>query len=223
MIDHNAYRRALLAEPRNDGAELREHREACAECSDYRERLLRFESRLQRALTLDMSETKPTRRPNWLALAASVLVALVVAGAAWLASPRAALAAALVEHVMGEPQSWSAQAPVADQKLAGVLRDAHLHLSAAAGTVSYASSCEFRGHVVPHLVVQSASGPATVMVLVNEHPSKQVQFDEKGYRGVIMPIAGHGGIALLMRSSDAQVHDVEAVVTQVRRALVWEP
>jgi hypothetical protein len=156
-------------------------------------------------------------------LAASVLLALVVAGAVWLAAPRAGLAAAVIEHVVDEPQSWTSRAPVADGALAGVLHDARMHLRNGAGPVSYASSCEFRSHVVPHLVVQSSSGPVTVMVLVHEPVIAQVQFDERGYRGVIVPIAGHGSIALLMRSSDAQMRDVEEVAARVRQAIVWEP
>jgi len=147
---------------------------------------------------------------------------LVVAGAVWLAAPRAGLAAAVIEHVVDEPQSWSSQAPVADAALAGVLHDARMHLRAGAGEVSYASSCEFRGHVVPHLVVQSASGPVTVIVLVHEPTAAQVEFDERGYRGLIVPIAGHGSIALLMRSSDANMQDVEDVAARVRRAIVWD-
>jgi Protein of unknown function (DUF3379) len=229
MMDHQAYRRALLADPRSDSAEradsagLREHGEACAECRAYRERLLRFESRLERALQLDMREPARGSGPKRFALAASALLALVVAGAVWLAVPRATLAAAVVAHVMDEPQSWTSQAQVADPRLALVLREAHMRLRADAGAVSYASSCEFRGHVVPHLVVQSAAGPATVMVLVHENAAKQVQFAESGYRGVIVPVAGHGSIALLMRSSDAQMNDVEEVAARVSQAIVWEP
>ena len=40
--------------------------------------------------------------------------------------------------------------------------------AAGAGLVSYANSCVFRGHHVPHLVVQTEAGPVTVMVLVHE-------------------------------------------------------
>jgi hypothetical protein len=222
MIDHQAYRRALLADPHSDGAELREHREACAECRAYRERLLNFESRLERALKLDMRESKANTRPRRFALAAGVLLALCVAGAIWLAVPRESLAAAVVAHVVDEPLSWNTRAPVADPDLAAVLADAHMHLSAGAGEVSYASSCAFRGHVVPHLVVQSPAGPVTVMVLVHENASHQVQFNEHGYRGVIVPIAGHGSIALLMRDADGQMQDVEGVAARVRKAIVWE-
>ena len=223
MIDHEAYRRALLSDPRNDSPELHEHREACAECSAYRERLLKFESRLERALKVEMHEPAARLRPARFALAASAVLALCVAGAVWLAVPRKSLAAAVVAHVVDEPQSWSSHAPVADPKLAAVLADAHMHLSPGAGEVSYASSCEFRGHVVPHLVVQSSAGPATVMVLVHEAAARRIQFDEHGYRGVIVPVPGHGSIALLMRDSDGQMQDVEAIAARVRQAIVWEP
>ena len=223
MIDHQTYRRALLAAPQNDDAELREHLEACFECRAYRARLLKFESRLERALHLEIREPVARLRRNQFALAASVVLALFVAGAVWLAVPRQSLAAAVVAHVADEPQSWNTRAAVPDPKLAAVLADAHMHLSPAAGQVSYASSCEFRGHVVPHLVVQSPSGPATVMVLVHESAASQVQFDEHGYHGVIVPVPGHGSIALLMRDSDSRMQDVEAIASQVRQAIVWQP
>jgi hypothetical protein len=182
--------------------------------------LLRFESRLERALKLNFAAPAARLRPGRLALAASVLLALL-AGAVWLAAPRASLAAAVVAHVVHEPQSWVPQTPVADPKLAAVLRDAHMHLNGEAGAVSYAASCEFRGHIVPHLVVQTAEGPVTVMVLVHETAAQEVQFDEHGYRGIIVPVAGHGSIALLMRSSDARMNDVEEVAARVREAIAW--
>ena len=50
-----------------------------------------------------------------------------------------------------------------------------------------------------------------------------VQFDEHGYRGVIEPVQGHGSIALLMRSSDARMNEVEDVAARVREAIVWSP
>ena len=74
MMDHDAYRRALLADPRSDDPELGRHRDACPECSAYSESLLRFESRLERALKLDVPEPAVRLRPRRLALAASVLL-----------------------------------------------------------------------------------------------------------------------------------------------------
>jgi Protein of unknown function (DUF3379) len=94
-------------------------------------------------------------------------------------------------------------------------------LAAAAGVVSYASSCAFRGHHVPHLVIQTESGPVTVMVLVHEPVPKSVRFDEQGYRGVIVPVAGHGSLAVLTRGPAAEIKTVENIAARVLDSIVW--
>jgi hypothetical protein len=221
MMDHDAYRRALLSDPRSDDAGMRQHRDACAQCAAYTLRLLQFESRLQRALQLQMRAPTARSAARRFALAASVMFALLVAGAVWLAVPRASLAAAVVAHMADEPDAWSTRAPVPESRLEAVLNNANMRLKTGAGVVSYANVCEFRGHVVPHLVVQSAQGPVTVLVLVHESVDKQVQFDEHGYRGVIVPVPGHGSLALLMRGPDSKIDDVEGIAARVRNAIVW--
>jgi hypothetical protein len=219
MMDHDTYRRALLSDPRSEDAGMRQHRDTCAQCAAYTMRLLQFETRLERALQLQIDA--PARlSPRRFALAASVLLALLIAGALWLAVPRNSLAAAVVGHMAGEPNAWNTRTAVPDPELDSVLNNANMRLRASAGVVSYANGCEFRGHVVPHLVVQTAQGPVTVMVLVHEQVGKQVQFDEHGYRGVIVPVPGHGSLALLMRAPDASV-DVDGIAAQVRNAIVW--
>ncbi len=52
MIDCAQYRRLILANPHDPNPELRTHLESCRECPEYTERLLRFESRLARALNV---------------------------------------------------------------------------------------------------------------------------------------------------------------------------
>ena len=198
MIDCTEYRRSMLADPRDPDPRLAEHRAACHDCNLYTERLLNFESRLERALHVAVPPERalPLRaaaprpvpraqayRRGRLAMAASVLLALVVAGALWLAAPGPSLAADVAAHMQGEPGAWRTTDPVPSSELQDVLRDSRLQLTAGAGVVSYASSCAFRGHHVPHLVVQTGSGPVTVMVLVHESVAKPVQFDEQGYRG----------------------------------------
>jgi hypothetical protein len=102
-----------------------------------------------------------------------------------------------------------------------VLRDSHLRLAGGAGLVSYASSCAFRGHQVPHLVIQTESGPVTVMVLVHEREPKPVQFDEQGYRGVIVPVAGHGSLAVLTRDPNTDPKTIEHIAARVLDSIVW--
>ena len=155
-------------------------------------------------------------------MAASVLLALVVAGGLWLSAPGPSLAADVVTHMAGEPQAWKrTDVPVPTPELLDVLRNSRLRLGSGAGVVSYAASCEFRGHRVPHLVVQTESGPVTVMVLVHEHVPKTVQFDEQGYRGVIVPVPGHGSLAVLTRGPATDLNTVEHIAARVLDSIVW--
>jgi hypothetical protein len=152
------------------------------------------------------------------------LLALVVAAGVWLTLPQRSLAAAVVAHMAGEPDAWQlTDVPVPDADLNEVLKDSRLRLKPAAGVVSYASSCSFRGHKVPHLVVQTQSGPVTVMVLVHEAVRNPKQFDEQGYRGTIVPVPGHGSIAVLMRDAGSRSGDVERIAARVSDSIVWTP
>lgn len=235
MMDHNGYRTAIMADPNDPDPQLRAHRESCQECTLYTEQLKRFEARLERALRVDLptgaavlpltrKAAAPVRAWRRMAIAASVLLGLVVAGGVWLALPQPTLAADVVAHMAGEPDAWRrTDVAVSDPKLDAVLQDSKLSLRSTTGIVSYASSCFFRGHHVPHLVVQTPSGPVTVMVLVHEPVAKPVNFDEHGYRGTIVPVPGHGSIAVLMRDSGAGGIDVKRIAAQVNESIVWWP
>jgi Protein of unknown function (DUF3379) len=235
MTDHDRYRSAIMSDPHDQDPDLRAHRDSCAECRAFTEQLLRFEARLERALLVEIpvkAAVLPFARQigaarnsrRWLALAASVALALVIAGGIWLTLPQSSLAADVVAHMAGEPDAWRrTDVPVANSELNTVLRDSKLRLKQDAGIVSYASSCEFRGHKVPHLVVQTQSGPVTVMVLVHEPVRNPERFDEQGYRGTIVPVPGHGSLAVLMRDSETGKADVERIAARVDAAIVWTP
>jgi len=230
MMNHAQYRAAVLSDPHDPDPELRAHRDQCTDCAAYTDKLLRFEARLARAMQIDVQRTAEVvslagrpRRPaaaRWLALAASVVVGAVVFGLTWVV-PSRSLAAAVVAHMAGEPDAWQTEAAVAAPDLDAVLKDSKLKLMPDAGPVSYASSCQFRGYVVPHLVVQSGSGPVTVMVLVHESKAKWKQFDEQGYRGVIVPMKGHGALAVLMKDPGADVTTVKRIAANVQQSIVW--
>lgn len=233
MMDCSQYRKSILADPHDADPELQMHRESCRECPEYTERLLRFEGRLERALRVRAPEQStaklrvpqrhgPRVRGGWLAMAASVLVVLVVAGGLWLAAPGPSLAADVVAHMAGEPQAWArTDVPVSPAELAGVLRSAGMRLDPQAGRVTYARGCLFRGRMVPHLVVQTEMGPVTVMVLVHESVANPVPFDEEGYRGVIVPEPGHGSLAVLARGQDAEPDAVKRIAARVQAAIIW--
>jgi Protein of unknown function (DUF3379) len=145
----------------------------------------------------------------------------VVAGSLWSSAPGSSLAADVVLHMKEEPQAWRSDEAVQSAQLEDVLRDAHLRLATGAGIVSYANSCAFRGHRVPHLVIQTEAGPVTVMVLVHEIVPKPVQFEEQGYRGVIVPVAGHGSLAMLTRGPATDLQTIEHLAHRVLDSIDW--
>ena len=238
MMDCAHYRRAILADPHDHNADMRLHRDTCHDCSRYTDQVRRFEERLDRALRLESSAEVRDRpgvlplrirdaqtlrlRRGWLAAAASLLLAVVVAGSLWLAAPGPSLAADVVTHMAGEPGAWArTDVPVPEPTLDKILAESHVSLKGNAGLVSYANSCQFRGHQVPHLVVQTDSGPVTVMVLTHEFARTAMRFDEHGYRGMIVPVPGHGSIAVLERGPNTDMNTVERVAAKVLGAIDW--
>src|SRR5258708_24748875 len=104
MMNHEQYRRAVLANPQSTDPELEAHRAGCEDCRAFTDRVLTFEHRLVRALKVgtpssakvlpfgSRNSARPTHGARWLALAASVAICFVVAAGIWL-PPRPSLAA----------------------------------------------------------------------------------------------------------------------------------
>ncbi len=147
----------------------------------------------------DRSPVPKHNRPGLFAFAASLAAALVVGFTLWLSRPSESLAAEVVNHVEGEPNSWSGTLPVPPDEIGTVLRKSGVKLGAGMQPVVYASACWFHGHYVPHLVVTTKDGPVTVMILVNETVSAPQQFQEGGYSGLLVP-APTGSVAVLSRT-----------------------
>jgi hypothetical protein len=169
----------------------------------------------------------PTAR-RW-ALAASVLVAGVLGAWFFALQPRDALAAAVIAHLGEEPESWSRTQPIPRSALQLVLARSGVRLDRVeSGDVVYANSCFFRGRQVPHLVVSTPTGPVTVLVLRGEPVPKRVAFEEGRYSGVLLPVPGGGGIAVLARGGTGTAAaaggkpDVEAAAGAVLAALQFE-
>jgi len=128
----------------------------------------------------------------------------------------------VVAHMAGEPGAWArTDSPVPQPRLDAVLRESHIRLKSSAGLVTYANSCRFRGHQVPHLVVQTETGPVTVMVLTRETAKAPQRFNESGYRGMILPVPGHGSLAVLERGSAFDQAILEGVASRVQNSIDW--
>ncbi len=227
MMECKQYRTALLADPAAATADMRAHGDDCAECAQFTLRVEAFEVRLARAVRSPPSTSQRLpaveRAPRWYAIAATLVAAVGAAALLWLAVPRSSLAGDVVTHMAGEPDAWRRTTQAVSQaQLDLVMQDAHMRLAAAtSGLVSYASSCAFRGHRVPHLVVQDPSGPVTVMVLPHESTRSAESFDENGYRGLILPVPEHGAMAILTQNQSLDPAAIDRIAAQLRAAIRW--
>jgi len=209
------------ADPAGSAAELEEHLRGCASCREFREEMRTLDANIRRALE---------RPPDWVgaprltapwrpwALAASVLLAMLAVLSVWLLRPSDTLAHEVVAHVREEPESWLARQQVDTHSIDEALRSAGVKLELTSDRISYAQSCWFHDHYVPHLVVQTAQGPVTVMILRNQRVSGRRSFQESGMTGVIVP-ASQGSIAVLARGGA----NLETLATQMQQDVRWLP
>jgi hypothetical protein len=136
----------------------------------------------------------------------------------WLLRPSDTLAHEVVAHVREEPDSWLARQQVDAHSIDEALRGAGVKLDFTSDRISYAQSCWFQDHYVPHLVVQTAQGPVTVMILRNQRVSGRRSFHESGMTGVIVP-APQGSIAVLARGGA----NLQTLATQMQQDVRWLP
>src|SRR5262249_10546134 len=158
----------LGAQPHDLPPEVVAHVEGCAECRRFRDETLMLESRVQAALELPLARFRQPARVRRFALAASVVLAMVVAGGVWLLQPSTGLAGEIVAHVEEEADSWNSSTQLPGTKVDEILRTAGAQFDSPYPVV-YGYPCPFKGHRVAHLVVQTAHGTMTVMLIPHEH------------------------------------------------------
>ena len=226
------FRRAYGADPQQRDAALARHRLECRGCAEYARSVEALDRGIAQALAVPVPDglahrvmlrattdaaPRAWRRQAYSVAAGLALVAVGVALGVFWQRNGAPLGADVMAHAHHEPQSWEASAvPVAAVRLRGVFDRGEVRLLDAAqlGFVSYARDCPFRGHQVPHLVVQSPAGPAMVLLLAHERVRREQALVEDGMHGVIVPV-GVGSIAIVATDPAA----VEAVRQRITSAV----
>jgi hypothetical protein len=232
--DCDRYRETIGADPSSSAGA--DHAADCAACRAWRDEMRALDTRIAAALAIDVPDAvlpelpdvaEPTvtalaaRRPPrtaWLALAASVLVAIVIG---WrLAGPdvaQASLAEEVVAHIGHEAFSMQvSDSAVSADRLARVVPAGVARLDERHALVTYAQSCVINGHTVPHLVMQGEHGPVTILLMPEEFIDGPQTIDSAGYRGVILPV-GSGSVAIV----GDDYEDLESIEKQVLNSVTW--
>jgi hypothetical protein len=220
------FRRAAGADPQHLASDALEHARSCAACARYLAEIRELDARIARALAVPVPDAggrrgrlpeRPGRR-RVLAIAASLLLAIGAGMAGWVFFPRESLASAVVDHMSEEPQAWMPHPPVADAVLEAVLKRSGARFSAAPGRLTYVQSCWFRGRYVPHLVLETGAARVTLMLLRHERVTGPTEFNERGYRGVLLPV-GRGSVAVLTQGVPLPANLAERIAGSIE----WTP
>lgn len=233
IVECSEFRRAFGANPNDINDALLAHRGQCPACERYAQEMQSLDGLIRKALTVPVPELKSVsttkidtvvalpvrpRLARWYAMAASVAVIISAAlGAVWMLSySPETLAHDVVQHMRHEPDAMTPmETRVSMELLEGVLKAKGLRLTQSLSNVSYLETCLIRGHLVPHLVMQTEQGPVTVLLLTEESVQTKQIFDEGNYHGTLIPIS-RGAVAVI--ANDAAV--VEMVAAKIDAALI---
>lgn len=209
------YRQAIAAEPSYDGGEA--HLSACADCRAFRDEMRALDGRIGRALAISVPELRLPDLPDidsanvvplagrprftmpaWLAVAAMLMLAAFV-GLRMVGSNVSypSLTDEIVAHLDHEPYALRVtDEPVDARRLARVVPATVAAMNHDAGLITYAQTCVIHGKKVPHLVIQGARGPVTILLLPDEAVESVVQIEGESINGIILPV-GNGSVAII--------------------------
>jgi hypothetical protein len=227
------YREAIAADPSESFEDGAAHVAACESCSAYRAEMRALDDKIARALAIDVPELQipdlppigeddenvvnlPFRRvsiistPAWIGIAASFALAAII-GMQFVGNGPAndqQLAAQVLAHLDHEPGALLVtNVSVSDEQFARVINPAVGTMDRGVGLVTYARTCIINGMSIPHLVIQGAHGPVTLLLMPNEMVSSPVSLLGEGVNGVILPV-GNGSIAII-GERDERIQDLE--------------
>lgn len=127
------------------------------------------------------------------------------------------LADEILAHVDHEQAALRVtDAAVSDERLASAVPANVAEVDRSAGLITYAQSCVINGHQVPHLVIQGARGPVTILLMPEEMIDVAQQFTGENVSGVILPV-GNGSIAILGESEER----LDRIKERVLKSVTW--
>lgn len=239
------YREAITAEPSGQIAELGTHASNCTACRRFRRGIQAFDALIAAALAIDVppmripelprvyltatagiGDVRPAwsgriRTPSWIAFAAALAVAAVLVTrflTPELASP--SLAAQVIAHMDHEQHSRQVTSvEVSREALGGVLDAQVLTMDAGGSLVTYARHCVINNKTVPHLVIQGAQGPITLILLPQEAVDSAILLSTESSHGVIVPV-GSGSIAIIGERAE-QLREIDEIGKRLEQTVTW--
>jgi hypothetical protein len=237
-MDCLTLRRIKLATPRDARPEVIEHLRGCADCAAFVRELENFEQHLHEVASIPVPEglaeqvilrhreeqwpTLPDRKSGWftrtsLALAASVVLALsAIVGYNAVQSSREELGASLIAHVLSEPEVLQANEHVELARLEHAFSRYGGELTGTIGEVRHLGRCSIDGVLADHILVQTAHGPATLILVPERRATVSRPMTRDGYAVVILPLRS-GSVGIVTDSAERATRVRQLLDRQIRR------
>ena len=207
------FRRVVLVNPRQPDEAARQHALECAGCREFLERQREMDAELFAALQVPPPDgladrilvargLRPAHRGRMWAIAATVVLA---AGATMVGRTLLGgdpLGREAIEHVAEEPQSFTITHAVSNEILPVLLADQGMKAAQALGKVTYARFCPVDGRIARHLVVRTAEGAVTLLLMPEDPGGRgRAVTSRDGMTAITMP-AARGSIAIVASTLD---------------------
>jgi hypothetical protein len=215
------FRRAVLADPRRLGAEAARHGEQCGACRDFYARGVEAEARLAAALRVPVPEglrarlldrTAAARRASrWLALAASLVLAVAIGLFVGSQRPDPLALAAIDFVVFDEAQAVADAKPTDWKELIRVTGEMGVSLPEQLGEMYYICVYPFVAGPAHHLLVKTPHGKVTLLLIPDRPVASRLAGSAYGLKAVILP-AAKGGSVLIVGDSVRGVQRAESLL-----------
>jgi len=206
------FRRLCRVEPACQALDYLAHRQVCPTCAADAAKQAKLERLLQQAVQIpvpddlaanilvriSMRNVKPLRRPVYLALAASVLLALTVTLGVLRQTADVPIEHEIISYVNQHSLrvANTSVESIGMPELNGMLQEFSMHVAAVPGRVTLAERCIIRKRPGMHLVLAGKMGPVDVLVMPEEKVGKKMMLNTKGKHGMVVPCP-RGSIAIV--------------------------
>lgn len=225
------FRHRLLTDPGNYDPADRAHLRECESCARWAAGSIRFEAILHRAMNVDVPENlasrillrqafleSPRSRPRRraFALAASIVVAGVLAGALLWFDAKPTLADDVFTHIDETSYALTSTTILDYNEVADVFRWFGARVSPQLGNATFANVCTFKNKRVAHVVLREAQSSVTVMIMPEEQIEYSTRIGKGRRQGLLLPYAG-GSMAIVSEGGQR----LDQLERRVRDGLRW--
>lgn len=204
------FRRVILVNPRQLNAGAQAHTLECVACRAFLERQREMDSELFGALQVSPPDgfadrilvargLRPAARNRWLAMAATVVLAVGVGLVVrpYFGDP---IGREAIAHYFHEPEALTVAQAIGSDMLPAMLAQQGMKMVQTLGQVTYSQLCPMGSQKAQHLVVRTATGPVTLLLMSEDAGGRSRSVTERdGMTAITIP-AARGTIAIVAAS-----------------------